>query len=204
MDTSEQDPSEMLARALQERGPIVGRLLELYRGYLKVLAQLQLDRRLNGKVDASDVVQETFLEAYRDFHQFSGGSQQELMAWLRKILAHNIANVVRQYSTQGRNVQLERNLQDELQRSAASLDKGVYSLESTPSAKLVRREHAVLIADALQQLPEHYRQVLLLRQLEGLTLPQVAQRMGRTVDSVKKLWARAAAQFQKQLREFML
>src|SRR5262249_32653105 len=91
------------------------RLLELYRRCLTLLVRLQIDRRLRGKVDAADLVQETFLQAHRDFGQFRGEREAELAAWLRQILANNLANLVRHYRGTGRrDVGFERRLLVEL------------------------------------------------------------------------------------------
>src|SRR5947208_418663 len=92
-----QTPSNLLHCARQGSQPALGQLLELYANYLKLLARLQIDHRLQGKVDPSDVVQETFLEAHRDFVQFRGQSEEEFVGWLRQILVSNLANVVRHY-----------------------------------------------------------------------------------------------------------
>src|SRR5438128_208138 len=91
------DCNRLLHAARAGDGPALGRLLELYRNYLTLLARLQIDQRLQGKFDPSDLVQETFLEAHRDFVQFKGGSEPELVAWLRQILVTNLANLMRHY-----------------------------------------------------------------------------------------------------------
>jgi RNA polymerase sigma-70 factor (ECF subfamily) len=169
----------------------LGELLELYRNYLRLLARLGIDRRLQGKVDPSDVVQESFLEAQRDFAQFRGSSERELTAWLRQVLAHNLANVVRHYQSTRRDVRLERELQAELDRSSQSCDPGLIATCSSQSDRASRREQMVLVADALARLPPDYREVLILRHLEGLTFPEVACRMERTLTAVNKLWVRA-------------
>src|SRR5258707_528940 len=117
------DPDELLHRARCGNGAALGQLLELYRNYLKLLARLQIDRQIQGKVGASDVVQETFLEAHRDFAQFRGTTESELVAWLRQILVTNLANLVRHYrGTQRRDVRLERQLAVELANSSRMLD----------------------------------------------------------------------------------
>src|SRR6516164_11291035 len=104
-------------------GPALGRLLESYRTYLVVLARVQIGRRLQGKVDASDVVQEAFLGAYRDFPQFRGTTSKEFLGWLRQILASLLANLVRHYQgTKRRDVRLERQLIIELDQSSEILD----------------------------------------------------------------------------------
>jgi len=193
------DPERLLRLARAEDGTALGQLLELYRGYLALLARLQIGRRLQGKVDAADLVQETFLEAHRDFAQFRGTTEATLLAWLRQVLARNLANLVRRYGTQRREVRLERALAVELDESSRVLDQGLAAPGSSPSHQAARREQAVLLADALDQLPADYREVLILRHLEGLSFPEVARRMGRSLDSVDKLWARALARLRRSL-----
>lgn len=196
------DPDLLLQQARAGDGPALGRLLELYRNYLTLLARLQVDQRLQGKFDPSDLVQETFLEAHRDFVQFKGGSEPELVAWLRQILVTNLANLVRHYrGTQRRDIRLERELAADIDESSRALDRGLVARHSSPSQQAARHEQAVLLADALNRLPADYREAIILRHLEGLTFPEVAERMERSVDSVKKLWARALVRLRGTLGE---
>lgn len=186
------NPGQLLEQARAADGATLGQLLELYRGYLALLARTQIGRRLQSKIDPGDLVQETFLEAHRHFARFRGTTEAEFVGWLRQILAGRLAKLVRRYlGTRRRDVRLERDLVAELDQSSQVLDQGLVAPASSPSQQAVRREQAVLLADALEQLPPHYREVLILRHLEGLSFPEVARRMGRTLLSVKKLWARA-------------
>jgi RNA polymerase sigma-70 factor, ECF subfamily len=179
---------------------LLGQLLERYRHYLALLARVQIGHRLQGKVDASDVVQEAFLNAARNFDAFRGTCEAEFVAWLRKILAARLADLLRRYlGAKGRDIRLERELEDGLDQSSARLDGGLMAPQATPSQQASRREQAVILADALSQLPDDYREILVLRHLEGLTFPEVAQRMGRSLDSVGKLWMRGLA----RLRQIM-
>ena len=176
----------------------LGRLLEQYRRYLALIASVQIGQRVRGKVDASDVVQETFLEAHRNFGRFRGNSEGELVRWLRQILAANLADLLRRYlGTQGRDVRLEREIEGALDRSSVLLDRGLMAMGPSPSQLASHREQAVLLADALSELPDDYREALVLRHLEGLTFPEVAQRMGRSLDSVEKLWMRGLARLRQ-------
>lgn len=178
-----------------------GQLLDQYRNYLTLLARLQISRRLQSKVDPQDLVQETFLKAHRCFHQFRGGTEAEMAGWLRQILAANLANLVRHYyGTRGRDVRLECELVEELDRSSQGWNLGLAARQSSPSQRAARREEAVLLADALAELPPDYAEVIVLRQLEGLPFNEVAGRMGRSVDSVEKLWVRALARLRRQLQ----
>jgi RNA polymerase sigma-70 factor, ECF subfamily len=192
--------ADMLRHAQGGDVAALGVLLERFRPYLTLLARLQIGRRLQGKVDADDAVQETFLKVYRDFPAFRGGGEAELVAWLRQILSCTLANVVRHYcGTDRRDVRLERDLLEELDRSSQMLDRALFARQSSPSQLAARHEEAVLLAGALERLPEDYGEVLVLRHLEGLSFPEVAERLGRTLDSVKNLWARAVPRLRRAL-----
>jgi RNA polymerase sigma-70 factor, ECF subfamily len=199
---SHADVDALLDAARAQDASALGRLLEGYRPYVKLLARLGIDHRLQGKLDASDLVQETFMEAHRDFPQFRGTTEAELLAWLRQILISNLANQARRYlGTRGRDVRLERELAIEVDVSSRLLERGLLARESSPSQQASRREQAVLLADVLGKLPEDYREVIILRHLQGLTFPEVAAQMRRSPDSVKKLWARALARLRGLLGE---
>jgi RNA polymerase sigma-70 factor (ECF subfamily) len=195
------DAENLLAQARTGEPPALGKLLELYRGYLTLLARLQIGRRLQGKVDPADVVQDTFLKVNQAWGRFRGTTEAELLSWLRRILAATLADVMRRYlGSQRRDVRLERELAAELERSSQDLDASLLARQDSPRKEAERREEGVLLADALAQLPEDYREVLILRHLEGLTFPAVAQRMGRTLDAVKKLWTRALDRLRRALK----
>jgi RNA polymerase sigma-70 factor (ECF subfamily) len=190
----------LLEQARSGDGAALGELLERYRNYLAVLARSQIGRRLQGKVDAADVVQDVCLEAHRHFPSFRGDTEGELLSWLRQILGATLSNLVRHYfGTQRRDVRLERELVAELDQSALLLGQGLPAKDSSPSHQASRREQAVLLADALGWLPADYREVLVLRHLEGLSFPEVAGRMGRSVDATKKLWTRALDRLRRVL-----
>lgn len=189
----EPDPEHLIGLSRTQGGDALGQLLELYREYLALLARVQIGQRLQGKADPSDIVQDTFLEAHRAFGQFRGTTEAELVKWLRRILASQLAMVVRRYSSQRRDLRLERQLQEELDRSSQALDGAVMVTQTTPSQSAARREQSVVLANALANLPPDYREVMILHHVEGETFPQVARRMGRSLGSVKQLWVRALA-----------
>jgi RNA polymerase sigma-70 factor (ECF subfamily) len=196
------DVQQLLNMARAGDGTALGELLQVYRNYMLVLARVQIGRRLQGKVDASDVVQSAFLKAHRHFGQFRGQSEKELAAWLRQILSTHLINVVRHYHGTGRrDMRLERDLAIELDQSSRDLDRALFARQSTPSQNACKREQAVLLSDALGRLPEDYREVIILRHLEGLPFTEVAARMGRSLDSVDKLWVRALARLRRLMRE---
>jgi len=193
------DSYELIERAQAGDSTALTELLEACRHYLRLLARVQIHRRLQAKVDASDLVQETLMEAHRDFTQFRGVSEGELVAWLRRILACKSANLIRHYGTEMRDIDIERRVQWDLDQSSAALEIAFAESVETPSERLAGRERSVLIADAIEELPEHYRDVLVLRHFEGLSFPDVAKRMGRTLDSVKNIWVRALARLRRNL-----
>jgi RNA polymerase sigma-70 factor (ECF subfamily) len=194
------DPELLLVLAKGGDGAALGRLLERYRNYMGLLIRLQIGRRLRAKVDIEDLMQEIWLEIHRKITLFRGGSEREFLTWARRVIGAILANQVRHYlGTKCRDLRLERALADELDQSSRALNENLVAAESSPSQQAVRREQAVILADALQDLPEDYREVIILRQLEGLSFPDVARRMGRTEDSVKNVWLRALARLRRTL-----
>jgi RNA polymerase sigma-70 factor (ECF subfamily) len=202
MPTDANDPEALLTAARQEGEGALGRLLERYRAYLSLLARAQLGRHLRSRVDDSDVVQETFLAAYRDFASFRGTTEAELVAWLRNILAARLADLVRWHvKARARDVRLQQSLAGKLDRSSQALAFALAARGASPSQEAARRELGVLLADAIQALPADYAEVIVLRHLEGLSFAEVATRMGRSLDSVEKLWVRALGRLRQQLGE---
>ena len=194
------NPQALLLQAKAGDESALGRLLESYSNYLILLARVQIGRRIQGKVDAGDVVQETFLEIHRQFPRFRGTTEAEFTAWLRRILAGQLALTLRRYlGTKGRDVNLERELGAQLDQSSQAMDGGFVAPTSTPSQHVSRREQAVLLADALDRLPPDYREVIILRHLEAMPFADVAARMGRSEDSVQKLWVRALANLRRSM-----
>ncbi len=201
---SSQHLAELIERARQGEGGVLGTLLETYRNYLTLLARTQLGRGLQARASPSDVVQETFLEAHRDFGKFRGESQGELLAWMRTILLHNIARVVERHrGAQKRDVRREDSLRRhvaEMEHSSSRFDMALVSGWSSPSVHVQRREQAVLLADQLAKLSQPHREVIILRNLEECSFDEVARRMGRSSGAVRMLWLRAIDQLRTQLQ----
>jgi RNA polymerase sigma-70 factor (ECF subfamily) len=201
-DASAFDPEFLLVLAKGGDSVALGRLLEWYRNYMGLLVRLQVGRRLRSKVDVEDLLQEIWLEIHRKISLFRGGSEREFLTWVRRVIGSILANQIRHYiGTKGRDLRLERALADELDQSSRALNASLVAQQSSPSQQAVRREQAVLLADALQNLPDDYREVIILRQLEGLSFPDVARQMGRTEDSVKNVWLRALARLRHTLED---
>ena len=180
-------PELLLERARAGDADALGRLLEQYRQYLRLLAQSQVGRSLRVRLDPSDLVQETLLEAQRDFSQFGGSGEGELTAWLRRILVRNLADQLKHHHSQKRDFEREQPLESLVEQAHAALAAPL----STPSAQVSRREQAVVLAQAMAQLPADYREVIAMRHLEGASFESIAERMGRTSGAVRMLWMRA-------------
>ena len=194
------NPTDLLEQARAGSETALGQLLENFTKYLTLLARVQIGRRLQGKVDADDLVQDTFMDAHRQIASFRGTTEAEFIAWLRRILAGQLAQTIRRYlGTKGRDAMLERELAVQLDQSGEILDRGLVASQSTPSQHASRREQGVILAEALDKLPRDYREVIILRHLEALSFPDVAKRMNRSEDSVQKLWVRALASLRRSL-----
>jgi len=183
----------------------LGSILQLYWNYLHLLAEAQLDRRLRVRFSPSDLVQETFLEAHRDFPQFRGATEGEFLAWLRQILVHNLIVAVRRHVEAGkrdvrREVSLEQ-VRSQMDTSALGVAAALAQAGTSPSDRVQREELLVALADDLAELPQDYRQVIVLRHLQGCSFAEVAQRMDRNEGAVRMLWLRAIGQLRSRLNE---
>jgi RNA polymerase sigma-70 factor, ECF subfamily len=197
-----QDPehkvADWLPAARQGSVDALGQALEACRGYLLLIAQRELDADLKAKGGASDLVQETFLEVQRDFAQFKGDSEAELLAWLRRMLLNNIGNFARQFhATDKRRVSREVPLAGEHSSMGPGLT--VAAPQPTPSGEVLAQERADAVRQALQRLPDDYRQVLVLRYEEGRTFTEIGHLMGRSGNAIRKLWLRAVERVQHEL-----
>jgi len=194
---------QILAEAKGGSEHALGALLDFYRNYLRLLARVEIGNRLQGKVDPSDLVQETFLEAHRHFPAFQGTQEPQFVQWLRRILAGRVAHLVRHYlGTQGRDLRLEEQIAANLDQSSQSWGHELAGNATSPSGQASAREHSVLLADALEKLPPDYREVIILRNLEQMQFPDIAKKMQRTQDSVEKLWLRALVRLKQHFGEY--
>jgi RNA polymerase sigma-70 factor (ECF subfamily) len=184
--------SRLIRDARQAAPGALDQLLVSYRNYLRLLARTGIDQSLQGKADPSDLVQETLLKAHQHFAQFRGKTEAELAAWLRQILARNLADLVRRYRTvEARQVARERSLEEIVAESSNALNNLIAGQGNTPSQSAERREMSVVLADALAELSADAREVIVLRSIEERDWDEVAERMARSQGAVRLLWARA-------------
>ena len=173
--------------------------LERFHRYLRFLARLQLGHEGTALLDPDDLVQQTFLEAQKQWPAFQDRGEGELAAWLRAILAHNLADALRTQAAAKRDVQRQRSLEAALEQTSSRLGGWLAADQSSPSEQAQRHEDAVRLADALEQLPEAEREALVLQHWQGWTLAQIGERMGRSRDAVAGLLKRGL----KRLRQLM-
>jgi RNA polymerase sigma-70 factor, ECF subfamily len=164
---------------------------------LRLLARLEINRRFAGKFDPSDVVQQTLLEAWQGWDGLKASDEPQRYAWLRQILVHQLAKFVRHHqATLKRDISRELaidNVEHSVSASAQKLDRLLVAQDPSPSHVAIAQEQRELLARVLEELPEDYREVILLRSIEELSHQEVAQRMGRSEPAVRMLWLRALA-----------
>jgi RNA polymerase sigma-70 factor, ECF subfamily len=178
-------------------GGSLPRSLEQYADYLRLLARIHIDPRLRARLDPSDVVQQTLLVAHEKFVQFRGQSDRELAAWLRAILASVLAQAARRFYHN--EPERARSLDRAIEQSSARLESWLAEDQSTPSQKAVRAEQLGTLSRALAQLPDDQRTAIELHHFQGLSVPESARRMNKTVASVTGLLYRGG----KELRQRM-
>jgi RNA polymerase sigma-70 factor (ECF subfamily) len=191
----------MIARARAGDEAALTAVLEPYRNYLRLVARSAIGAALRVKLEPSDLVQETFLKAHREFAGFAGEGERALVAWLRRILARTLADQVKHHRRKGRDYQHEESLDLLLERSDHTLQQALASRSVSPSERASRREQAVRLADAVSRLPADYREVFILRTLEHVPFDDIAARMGRSVGAVRMLWSRALERLNRMLEE---
>ncbi len=173
--------------------------LERYRAYLGLLARLQVDPRLRGRLDLSGVVQQTLFEAHQVLGEGDAHTAEERLAWLRKCLAHNLTDELRKLKAEMRDVRRERSLEAALGASSARLGDWAATAGASPSELCLRDERAVQLAAALETLPEAQREALVLQHWHGWKVAEIAVHLGSTRTAVAGLLKRGLARLREEL-----
>ena len=180
--------------------PASGQSLEQYRPYLRCLARLHLDPRLRAKLDPSDVVQQTLLQAYAARDRFRGGPA-ERAAWLRAILVRCMAHAARDFGRDRRDVARERSLGAAVEESSSRLEQWLAAEQSSPSQQAQRDEQALRLAEALEQLPDAQREAVIQHYWQGRSLVEIGRHLGRSPSAVAGLLQRGLKQLRRHLQE---
>ncbi len=192
---------QLLAAARSGDREALGELLQWYCNYLTILASTQLDKRLQRRLSPSDLVQDTLLAAQRDFPDFRGQCERELLGWLRQILINSLHRAIEVHLKAGkRDLRREVSLDDmntSMDKSAVNFGAILAGNGTSPSGPVHARERAVALANELAKLPEHYREVIVLRNLQSLSFEEIATRMEKSVGAVRMLWLRAIDKFKE-------
>lgn len=165
--------------------------LDRYRSYLRFLARVQLEPRLQAKLDDSDLVQQTLLQAHRAIDQFRGSTPEELAGWLRQILSRNLTHAIRDFSRDKRDVGRERSLEASLEESSLRLEGWLATDQSSPSQRAERNERMLFVADAVESLSQVERQAVVMHYWQGLSPAEIADQIDRTPAAVASLLHRA-------------
>lgn len=194
----------LISAARSGNSSALGTLFALYQNYIKLLAAAQVRARLRVRASASDIVQETFLHAHRGFADFRGTSGGEFVSWLRTILTRRIQHLYHQHVTaQQRDVRREVSIEaigNWLEHSTIRLESLLIDEEPSPSSQVENQERSVHVADALAELPDDYREVLMMRSIEGLSFSEVAERIGRSQGATRMLWLRGIKKLKDRLQ----
>jgi RNA polymerase sigma-70 factor (ECF subfamily) len=172
-----------------------------YRSYLRLTAAISVDPRLRDKFDASDIVQETLFEAVRDWDRHCGSSEEERLAWLRRMLANNLLDGVRRFRAEKRDIGRERSLDESMQATICRLGEMLAVDSSTPSVHAMREERDLQIADAVAALPDAQREAVILQRWHGWTLSQIGEHLGKTPEAVAGLVFRAQRALHRSLAD---
>jgi len=196
---TEDRPSDLSAMRNGDHEAIQN-VLTRYAPWLRLLARHQVESQFQRKFDPSDVAQQALVEALGSFGSFEGESEAELAAWLRKILAHVLAHEVRRFrGTKKRDIAREQSLDRQLEQTATRFRASMAATDPSPSSRAGNRELEFELAQALERLPEKYREVIILRNLEDLSHEEVAARMGRSPGATRMLWVRALTRLKSEL-----
>jgi RNA polymerase sigma-70 factor (ECF subfamily) len=175
--------------------------LESFGPYLTYLARKQQHRWRQAKVDLSEVVNQTLLEAQQDLGRIQAASESEWRKWLHRILANNLVDAERRARAEKRDVRREKSIDVRLDQSSACLARWLAAQQTSPSGAAVRNEDLARLAEALEGLPEDQRAAVEYYHLEGLSLADTAEQMGKTKPAVAGLLQRGLKKLREKLIE---
>ena len=191
--------SALLVQAQNGSGTSRGVLLEEFRQYLELFADRCLDPELQPKASKSDIVQQSFLEAHADFKSFRGQTREELRSWLKEIVRNNVANIRRLFQgTQKRELGREIPLTEDDDSDRTHV--GPAAPDPSPSGVASLHEESLRLEQAVQRLPDHYREVVLLYHRDHLSFEEIAARLDKSAEAVRKLWTRAVDRLAAELK----
>jgi RNA polymerase sigma-70 factor (ECF subfamily) len=175
--------------------------IDRFRKYLRLLAQLQMDALLRARLDPSDVVQQTLLQAHQARDQFRGRTDAERAAWLRQILARVLANAVRDLGRAKRDVGREQSVERAVEESSARLESWLASGRASPAEQAERNEQVLRLADAVERLPEAQREAVVMHHLRGMSLAELARHLGKSESATAGLLHRGIKKLRQLLHE---
>src|SRR5262245_12105550 len=195
-----EDAGRWLEAARAGSPEALGQALEACRAYLLLIAQQEIAPELRAKGGASDLVQETFLEAQRDFAGFQGTTKKELLAWLRRLLLNNLANFVRHHRQTAKR-RLGREVALQADDSSGGLAGGLSAGLVSPSGRAMAEEQTRAVQQAVERLPDDYRRVILLRYREERSFEEIGRILGRSTNAARRLWLRALERLEQELED---
>ncbi len=196
-DVSSSAYQEWLRQAQSGSRDALGWLLSAYINYLRYLTSSQLNSRLRRRIGASDIVQETLIEAHRDFDQFRGASPSEFSAWLRQILFNNVHRAIEQHVTTAKRDlrrEIELSTRERCLDSERQLDRILVDPRQGPKSEAIAREEMMQLATWISQLAPESRDVVLMRHVDALPFKSIGERIGKSSGAVRMIWLRAIEQ----------
>lgn len=190
---------DLIRRAKDGDSEARNQLFDACRAYVGFLARSHVESWIQAKVDSSDLIQQTLMEAHEALPQFGGHTEGEWLAWLKQILKHNATDFVRRFGAAKRRATLEVAIDGGSESTLFRPGRELAAGGESPSAIVVRREQEISLAAALETLPKDYQEVIVLRNLQRLPFGEVAERMDRSRPAVQMLWMRALKKLQSRL-----
>ena len=172
-----------------------------YRGYLRFLARQHLRSRYQGKIDHSDIVQQSLLSAFAARDQFVGQTEAERLAWLRQILVHTVARATRGMLTKKRDINRERSIEADLNASSMRLKNFLASPDSSPSQAVVREENLRMLAEAIERLQDDQREVVELRYFSEMSVKQLTERLRKSPAAIAGLLHRGTKNLRRRMEK---